>query len=62
MLANMKLIDSFITSQPSRIWKTFINLASNDLLMHTKVTVYETIVGFGLGTMLGVVIAIILWW
>ena len=30
--------------------------------MHTKVTVYETIVGFGLGTILGVGIAIILWW
>lgn len=27
-----------------------------------KVTVYETIVGFGLGTILGVAIAIILWW
>lgn len=62
ILANMKLIDSFITSQPSRIWNTFINLASNNLLMHTKVTVYETLVGFGLGTLLGVLIAIILWW
>lgn len=39
-----------------------MNLASNNLLMHTKVTVYETIVGFGLGTILGVEIAIILWW
>lgn len=39
-----------------------MNLASNNLLMHTKVTVYETIVGFGLGTILGVGIAIILWW
>ena len=39
-----------------------MNLASNNLLMHTKVTVYETIVGFGFGTILGVGIAIILWW
>ena len=39
-----------------------MNLASNNLLMHTKVTVYETIIGFGLGTILGVGIAIILWW
>ena len=62
ILANKNVIDSFITSQPSRILKTFINLTSNDLLMHTKVTVYETIVGFGLGTILGVGIAIILWW
>ena len=61
-LANAKIIDSFITSQPSRIWNTFMNLTSNDLLKHVKVTVYETIVGFGLGTIMGVLIAIILWW
>ncbi len=61
-LANAKIIDSFITSQPSRIWSTFTHLTSNDLLKHVKVTVYETIVGFGLGTLMGVAIAIILWW
>ena len=61
-LANAKIIDSFITSQPSRIWNTFAHLTSNDLLKHIKVTVYETIVGFGLGTLMGVAIAIILWW
>ena len=55
-LANANIIDSFITSQPSRIWNTFINLTSNDLLKHMKVTIYETAVGFGVG------IAIILWW
>lgn len=59
-LANAKIIDSFITSQPSRIFKTFLNLASNDLLKHMQVTVYETLIGFGLGTILGVGIAIIL--
>ena len=62
ILADMKIIDSFIMSQPSRIWETLTNLGSNDLLMHIKVTVYETIVGFGLGTLLGIIIAIILWW
>lgn len=62
ILANQKTIDSFITSQPSRIWETFMNLSSNDLLKHIGVTVYETIVGFLLGTGLGILIAIILWW
>lgn len=61
-LANNKLIDSFITSQPSRIWATFMNLGSNDLFTHIKVTTYETVVGFLLGTFLGIIIAIILWW
>lgn len=62
ILANQKVIDSFITSQPSRIWETFMNLSSNDLIKHIGVTVYETIVGFLLGTVLGIIIAIILWW
>lgn len=62
LLANANIIDSFITSQPSRIFKTLIDLSSNDLVKHMQVTIYETIVGFGLGTILGVAIAIILWW
>lgn len=60
--ANKNIIDSFITSQPSRILKTFMNLGSNDLLKHIGVTTYETIVGFLLGTTIGIIIAIILWW
>lgn len=62
ILANKKIIDSFIMSQPSRIWATFTNLTSNDLMKHIGVTVYETAVGFLLGTGLGIIIAIILWW
>ena len=61
-LANKEIIDSFIMSQPSRILDTFLNLTSNNLLEHIGVTTYETIVGFLLGTGLGILIAIILWW
>lgn len=39
--ARKGLIDSFIMSQPSKILKTFINLSSNDLLMHIRVTCSE---------------------
>lgn len=60
--ANKGLIDSFIMSQPSKILKTFINLSSNDLLMHIRVTCNETLMGFLLGTGIGIIIAIILWW
>ena len=60
--ANRGIIDSFITSSPSRIFSTFLNFSSNNLLEHIKVTVYETILGFGIGIILGIVIAIILWW
>lgn len=62
ILARTGKIDSFITSQPSRILKTFMNLSSNDLLEHLKITCIETIIGFLLGTGLGAIIAIILWW
>lgn len=62
VLANKGIIDSFITSSPSRIINTFSNFASNDLIMHTKVTCYETLIGFLLGTTIGIIIAIILWW
>jgi len=62
LLANKNIIDSFITSQPSRIWKTLTNLGANDLIKHIKVTTYETVEGFLLGTGIGIIIAIILWW
>lgn len=61
-LADKDIIDSFITSQPSRVFDTLINLGSNDLAKHIGVTVYETIVGFLLGAIMGIFIAIILWW
>lgn len=62
VLANAKIIDSFIMSQPSRIWETLVNLSSNGLLTHIGITCFETIVGFLSGAMLGIIIAIILWW
>ena len=62
ILANQGAIDSFITSQPSRILDTFLNLSSNGLLEHLGVTLTETLIGFVLGVVLGVFIAILLWW
>ena len=62
ILARIGKIDSFITSQPSRIVKTFLNLTSNDLLRHLRITCIETLVGFLLGTTMGTIVAIILWW
>ena len=62
VLANRGIIDSFIMSQPSRMVKTFLNLSSNNLLEHLKVTCLETLIGFLLGTFLGAIIAIFLWW
>ncbi|MDQ2086104.1 ABC transporter permease [Herbivorax sp. ANBcel31] len=61
--ANFKIIDPFITSQPSRIMRTFLNLYNEgQLFKHIGVTCTETVIGFLLGTLLGTTIAIILWW
>ena len=60
--ANKGIIDSFITSQPSRILKTILNYKENQLFYHIGITCFETIVGFLIGTILGTIIACILWW
>jgi NitT/TauT family transport system permease protein len=63
ILANFKIVDPFITSQPSRVVKTIVQLYQEGALFgHIAVTCWETIVGFVLGTLLGTIIAIILWW
>ncbi|MBQ5320551.1 MAG: ABC transporter permease [Oscillospiraceae bacterium] len=56
------IIDPFITSQPSRIVTTIINLyKQNSLWQHILITAYETCMGFILGTILGTLIASLLW-
>ena len=62
VLARLNIIDSFITSMPSRILKTFMNLSENNLIHHIFVTTTETVIGFSVGTALGILIATILWW
>lgn len=61
--ANMEWIDPFITSQPSRIWDTIVTLYQDGrLYRHIGITVGETVIGFLSGTILGTLIAILLWW
>ena len=60
--ARLGWIDSFILSQPSRILETLRNMSQNHLMMHVGVTLYETLTGFVLGVLLGVAIAVVLWW
>jgi len=63
LAAHFKLIDSFITSQPSRIIRTITNLyREGSLFYHIGITCLETVIGFVAGTIFGTVIAVILWW
>ena len=61
--ARMGWIDAFITSSPSRFIKSIINLyRGGDLFLHIGTTLYETVVSFLAGTLIGTLIAILLWW
>ena len=61
--ADLKWIDPFLTSSPIRVVESCIGLYEDGTLFeHIWITCYETILGFSLGTILGVVVAIILWW
>lgn len=61
--ADHELINTFISSSPKLILQTIAGLyESNDLWNHIWVTVYETILSFGLATIFGILIATILWW
>ena len=60
--ARVGWIDPFLTSSPSRIVKSLMNFINEGTLgRHILVTCYETILGFTLGTVIGVIIAILLW-
>jgi len=63
ILARAMIIDPFITSQPSRIINTIgVLYAEGVLFKHIGITCLETVIGFLFGTILGVLIAIALWW
>lgn len=60
---NLQWIDPFLTSTPSRMIKSLVSIYNEGTLFrHIIITCSETIVGFLLGTILGTLIAIILWW
>ena len=62
-LSSNNLINSFVYSSPSKIIKTIVNLyKTNNLFNHIWITIFETIISFMSATLLGTVIAIILWY
>lgn len=59
----LELIDPFITSSPSRVVATIARLLEGgELFLHIGVTLLETVAGFVIGTLLGTLIAAMLWW
>lgn len=63
LLTRLHVMDPFIVSSPSRIIMTIASLSrQGSLLLHIFTTLLETVIGFLLGTTLGTLIAIALWW
>lgn len=63
LAARRGLIDPFITSSPVRLAQSIIRLYQNgELFMHIGITLFETVVGFLLGTLFGTLMAVLLWW
>ncbi len=63
LLAQLKVIDVFLFSSPSRILNIFFEtLLNGELIKHTSITLIETIIAFLLSTVLGIALGILLWY
>lgn len=63
LLADLHIINTFISSSPKQVINTLIKLNNtNNLYIHIWTTIYETIISFTLGTLIGCFIASILWY
>ena len=62
LCAQLKVIDPFITSSPSRVCVTIGELYKNGTLFyHIGITLAETLAGFVIAVVLGYSIAVVLW-
>lgn len=61
-LADKEIINTFIFSSPKKVINCLISLYQNkNLYSHIGITVYETLISFVLGTIIGIFIATIMW-
>lgn len=61
--AENNVINSFISSSPSRVLDTVVTLHNqNNLYHHIWVTTYETLISFILSIVVGLLVASLLWW
>lgn len=63
LLARVGVINTFLVSSPSAIWVLFLEyLKDGSIFTHIGISVWETVLGFVIGTVLGILVAIMLWW
>lgn len=62
VLAQLKIINTFLLSSPSLVLKTFVTLfVKNDLIKHIGITLYETIISFLLVSLISLISSTLLW-
>ena len=61
LLSSFNIINTFLFSSPENIIKTIINLLNNNLFEHIYVTFYETAISFLIASIVGFLIASLLW-
>lgn len=62
LLARFEIINTFLTSSPSEVMKTIYHLFQDgSLFTHIGVTLYEVFLSFTIATVVGLIVAILLW-
>ena len=62
ILSDKNIINSFIFSSPKKVISTILELVKDgSLFKHIWITLYETLISFFLGSILGILIASIMW-
>ena len=62
LLSRLNIINSFLSSSPTKVYKTIISLIkANNLFNHIYITTYEVLLSFFLANIIGFIIASIMW-
>lgn len=62
ILVRCSVINTFMYSSPSKVVNTIISLIdSGELIKHIGITLYEVFISFSLATLIGIIIATLLW-
>jgi NitT/TauT family transport system permease protein len=67
ILPQARIINPLLTSYPSALWPTFLDLLKEtpqqpSILSHTWATLLATVIGFTAAMVIGTIIAAVLWW
>ncbi|WP_232735709.1 ABC transporter permease [Alteribacter populi] len=62
-LTSQRILDPLLFSSPSRVWDLLVaRVQDGSIFVHSSVTLFETVLGFILGTVIGTATAALLWW